>query len=257
MTLPGLLLAFAVLGLSTGQAVAESQPGEVNIHRLTESFGVKDGQRIRVVNHHGNIRIREVPLASDAELALTIQVVNDAPPPVQTRVEMTDDGVLEVGILGDRSPESLPGFLRMDLTLAVPNRVELDIDLADGDFTMHDADYPVRLRARTGSVRLRTSGAVDIDVMAGHVVYLPPQDRPPHGGRIVTSKAPVDILMNDPAALQFEVLSGAAITTDSPALLQSRRREGRSFIFGGESSDHILNIRTDEAPVRLVMEGVR
>lgn len=255
--MPRLLVAVVALCLVPAPAVSESPQGEVNIHRLTESFDVKDGQRIRVVNRHGNIRIREVPLASEAELALTIQLASDAPPSVRTRVEMTDQGVLEVGIGGDRAPESTPGFLRVDLTLAVPNRIELDVELVEGDFTMHDADYPVRLRARKGSIRLRTSGTVDVDVMEGHVVYLPPRDRRPEGGRIVTSKAPVDVLMNDATALQFDVVSGAAVTTDSPMLLQSRQRQGRSLVFGSEEGDRELSIRTDEAPVRLVMEGIR
>ncbi len=239
-------------------ASTEPEPaGAGEIVRLTEEVAVKDGQKVRVINHHGNIRIREVPLASSIELALTVQTEPGVTNPVRPSVEMRDDGVLELRPASERPLDASDGVLRIDLTLALPDRVELDVELAEGDFTMHGASYPVRLRAERGSVRLRTSGEVDVEVTEGHVVYLPPRGIAPAGGRIATSGAPVDVLMNDPELLAFEVLSGAAVTTDSPWLLARRELRGRTEHFGGDEAEATLAIRTDAAPVRLVFEGIR
>ncbi|MBY6205408.1 hypothetical protein [Halomonas denitrificans] len=247
-----------LLLLAGPAASSEPEPAAAGeIVRLTEEIAVKDGQSLRVVNHLGNVRIREVPLASSVELALTVQTEPGAANPVRPSIEMRDDGVLEFRPASEGSQESFDGVLRIDLTLAVPDRVELDVELAEGDFTMHGASYPVRLRADRGTVRVRTSGEVDVEVTEGHVVYLPPRGVAPAGGRIATSGAPVDVLMNDPRLLAFEVLSGAAVTTDSPWLLNRREVRGRTAHFGGDEADATLAIRTDAAPVRLVFEGIR
>ncbi len=249
----------ALAGPDTAEpkSAAPEPAASAEIAWLTEEIPVKDGQKVRVINHHGNIRIREVPLASSVELALTVQTESGAANTVRPSVEMLDDGVLELRPTAERPLEAVDDLLRIDVTLALPDRVDLDVELAEGDFTMHGASYPVRLRAERGSVRLRTSGVVDVEVSEGHVVYLPPRGTAPAGGRISTSGAPVDVLMNDPALLAFDVVSGAAVTTDSPWLLNRRELRGRTKHFGGDEAGATLAIRTDAAPVRLVFEGIR
>ena len=126
--------------------------------------------------------------------------------------------------------------------------------MQDGSFTMHPATYPVKLRARDGKLTLRTTGELDVETLNGHVVVQQGAgDTPIAGGRIQTSAAPVDVLGADLGRLNFETLSGAAVTTDSVALLQTRVRDERKYRFVGDPENPTLSIQTDAAPIRLVV----
>ncbi|MDT8409078.1 MAG: hypothetical protein RQ741_05725 [Wenzhouxiangellaceae bacterium] len=275
--------------LIAGSVVAQPEPaGAGEIHQLDRQFDVKPGTALRIVNPYGNVRIREVPLGAPAQLRVTVQTEAGQPNPaaITERTAVGDesgvatdhatdltiiltivaapDRVAANGPTGDPMSEGneaildrIAGFLRADFVLAVPDSVELEIELVDGDFTMHGATYPVKLRARSGHINLRTAGRVDVEVGSGHVIYNQNIEGPVHGGRIQTSRAPVDILRADAAELRYRVVSGAAVTTDSQEILQSRSRDGRAWVFGLEQAAATLEIQTDSAPVRLVAEGIR
>jgi hypothetical protein len=253
-------LIVVTLAFALGAAVAVAEQPEPaaggGLYQLDLALKLKDGQRIRVVNPHGNVRLRALPDAADAELRVSVQTVADTANPARIVSRELDDGV-ELSIEGDAELRSIDGFLRADFVLGLPNRVRLEIEMDRGDFTMHPADYPIRLRAAHSAVRLRTTGAVDVQILSGAVVYQPDGEGRIAGGRIQTSSAPVDVLLQRPERLNFEVISGAAVTTDSPAILSRRTRDGRALRFMDDADAGLLQIQTDDAPVRLVAEGIR
>ncbi|MGB0514426.1 MAG: hypothetical protein ACPGJE_06265, partial [Wenzhouxiangellaceae bacterium] len=156
--------------------------------------------------------------------------------PARLNVQTLEDGVqLTIEPVAEGRFSADQGFLRADFVIALPDRVKLDVDMYDGKFTMRPATYPVKLRARKGELTLTTTGELDVEVLQGHVVVQQGRgDAPLAGGRIQTSGAPVDVLGADLARINYATLSGAAVTTDSVALLQSRSRDGRMYRFVGD-----------------------
>ncbi len=246
------------LALGTSVVAAEQPEAAVGggLHQLDLALQLKDGQRVRVINPYGDVRLRAVPDAAEGELRVSVQTAAGVANPAWIVSRQIEDGI-ELAIEGDVSLRDVEGFLRADFVLGLPNRVRLDIEMARGDFTMHPFDAPIRLRAEHGTIRLRTTGEVDVEVLSGHVVYQPGGEAGIGGGRIQTSSAPVDVLLQRPERLNFEVVSGAAVTTDSMAILARRTRDGRTLRFVDEPAAGLLRIQTDAAPVRLVTEGIR
>ncbi len=234
-----------------------SLPG-AEIHQLDLEFLVRDGMSVRIENSMGNVRIREVPLAADGRLRVTVQTPAGEPNPLRIRKKRDKNG-LELAVEGvERVGEIRPeGLLRADYVVALPNRVELNVIMERGDFTMHPATYPVRLRAQNGRVKILTTGRIDVEVMTGHVIYQAAGEGRVAGGRIQTSSAPVDVRRADISRVNYQTLSGAAVTTDSLAILRSRRSEGREEHFVGDPDHATLKIQTDTGPIRLVAEGMR
>lgn len=251
------LIGFA-LALAGSLVVADQAEPAVGggLYQLDLALQVKDGQRIRIVNPYGNVRLRALPDVSDGELRVSVQTDADVANPARIVRRELDDGV-ELSIEGDADLRSIDGFLRADFVLGLPNRVRLEIEMERGDFTMHPADYPIRLRAEHGAIRLRTTGEVDVQILSGSVIYQPDGEGRIAGGRIQTSSAPVDVLLQQPERLNFEVVSGAAVTTDSASILSRRTRDGRALRFVDDADAGLLRIQTDAAPVRLVVDGIR
>lgn len=236
--------------------LAHAQPESADnagLHQIDRKLASVAGETIRIVNRYGNVRIRALPDHARGSLRVTVQARSKDINPARLDVSRVDSGpVYEV--MADSASDD---FIRADLVVALPDRAGLDVVLKHGDFTMHPASYPVKLRARTGNVRLRTSGTVGVEVLEGRVIYHPPRGRSPEGGRIQTSGAPVNALLDQDVALNLHVVSGAAVTTDSLELLASRRRKGRAAVFGAQEDAATLEILTDHGPVRLVVEGHR
>ncbi|MEX2498889.1 MAG: hypothetical protein WD397_08455 [Wenzhouxiangellaceae bacterium] len=252
----GFVRALALSGLLIGAVEAQPEPaGFAELHQIDRAVASVAGETIRIVNRFGNVRIRSVPDQAEGSLRVTVQAHTKKTNPATVEVRRNECGpVFEV--VADAESDD---FIRADLVVALPDRAGVDVVLEDGDFTMHAASYPVRVGARSGQIRLQTSGRVDVEVLGGRVVYNPPGPvgHRPAGGRIQTSGAPVDVLVGDRTALNYRVVSGAAVTTDSLALLETRRREGRAVLFGDHQGANLLEIQTDHAPVRLVAEGHR
>lgn len=255
-------MLFALLALGTSLSIAKQPEPAVGggLVQLDLALPIKDGERVRVVNPYGNVRVRALPDAAEGELRVSVQTKVEVGNLARIVQRELDDGVeltIESTGEGNADLRDAEGFLRADFVLGLPNRVRLDVELEDGDFTMHPANYPIRLRARDSQVKLRTTGAVDIEILSGHVVYQPDGEGAIAGGRIQTSSAPVDVLLTRPERLNFEVVSGAAVTTDSPAILARRMHEGRVLRFVEDPAAGLLRVQTDAAPVRLVSEGIR
>ena len=229
------------------------------LHSVGQSFSVKQGGRVVVSNPYGNVRIRAVPLAATPELRVIMQTEPEVARPAELRVESLEDGVrLSIDAIAEGRLSEQQGFLRADFVIALPDRFALEVEMIDGSFTMHPASYPLRLRARDARVNLRTTGALDVELLAGRVVVQQGGGSEPiSGGRIQTSRAAVDVLGADLARVNYATLSGAAVTTDSAALLESRVHDGRGYRFVGDPNNPVLSIQTDEAPIRLVVEGIR
>lgn len=253
------LAGLAVVCVAAQALVVQAQPepaGFAEIHQLNKTVESRSGETVRIVNRFGNVRIRAVPDAAEGSMRATVQSTSGDAVPAAIRTTEGHDGPVYEVVPGKNADE----LIRVDVVVALPDKAGIDVEMEHGDFTMHPASYPVRLRARSGKVRLRTSGRVDVEVPDGHVIYSPPEggsSKPPAGGRIQTSGAPVDVLVGCKTALIYRVVSGAAATTDSLALLKTRRRDGRAVLFGDRESNRLLEIQTDHAPVRLVVEGVR
>ena len=244
-----------LLAASLAPAIAFAQPEPAaaggRVDQIERAVRSRVGETIRIVNAHGDVRVRAVPAGAPASLRATVQSTGGE---AAARV---DAGEHERGPVYAVAATDADALLRVDVVLALPDRAGLDVRLERGDFTMHPARYPVRVRAQAGDVTLRTLGPVDARVWSGHLVYNPPGGVAPGGGRLQTSAAPVDVLVRNAGPLAFRVVSGAAVTTDSAALLQSRSRDGRALLFGDHDDAAVLDIRTDHAPVRLVVEGHR
>lgn len=248
-----LALLAATLLVPFAPAAAQPEPGVGIIHQLDHAVRSRAGETIRIVNPFGNVRVRSIPDAARASLRVTVQSSREGPAPARLAASEHDGGP----VYAVEAADPAGALIRADLVVALPDRAGLDVRLHDGDFAMHAAGYPVRLRARSGDVGLRTTGRVDVEVVSGRVVYNPPAGAAPAGGRIVTSAAPVDVLARHAGPLNFRVLSGSAVTTDSPALLGTRTRDGRAVLFGDHDEAAVLTVRTDHAPVRLVLEANR
>ena len=247
-----------LLPFTSLQAQREKSPPEVEIHQLDLEFEVRDGMPVRIDNPFGNIRIREVPLAADGRLRVTVQTPIGESNPLRIRQDRDSDG-LELAVEGvERSADGRPeGLLRADFVAALPDRVELDVTMERGDFKMHPATYPVRLRAEHARVKVLTTGRADVEVLSGHVIYQAAGEGRVAGGRIQTSSAPVDVRRADVSQVNYRTLSGAAVTTDSLAILRTRKTEGREEHFIGDPDLATLEIQTDTGPIRLVAEGMR
>ena len=254
----GLFLLAASLIFTLALAHADQPEPQLGseLTQLDLALELKDGQRVRVVNPYGNVRLRALPDAAEGELRVTVQTASGVSNPARIVLHQIEDGI-ELVIEGDAPLRDTEGFLRADFVLGLPNRVRLDVQMERGDFTMHPFDAPIRLRAEGGTIRLRTTGEVDVEVLSGHVVYQPGGEASIAGGRIQTSSAPVDVMLKRPERLNFEVVSGAAVTTDSIAILARRTRDGRTLRFLDDPAAGLIRIQTDDAPVRLVAEGIR
>ena len=252
-----LIVSSCVLWALSHFATAQPETASGELRQLDLAFDVKPGFRVRVVNPYGNVRIREVPLAARAEIRVTVQTREGRDVPARIVEERSANGLSLSVAGGETRLDASEDFLRADFVLAVPDSVELDVELEHGDFTMHAATYPLRLRARSGNVNLRTSGPVDVEILDGHVIYNPGTEGRLQGGRIQTSDAPVDALLRGNELINFRVISGAAVTTDSLELLERRNTEGRATTFHRSDSDATLDIQTDAGPVRLVVHGIR
>ncbi|GAB4170323.1 MAG: hypothetical protein Kow0020_04470 [Wenzhouxiangellaceae bacterium] len=253
-------MAYTTLCIGCAFAQAQPEPAATgHLHQLDLELPVKSGQRIRVVNPDGNVRIRALPDAAPLQFRATVQTLSGDRSPARIVTTEIDGGIeLKLAAADDAEPLTAnEDFLRADFVLGVPDRIVLEVRMDRGDFTMHQAGYPVTLRANEAQVRLRTTGRVDVETLAGHVIYQPGRAATPAGGRILTSSAPVDLLLPGPDALTVEVVSGAAATTDSLQVLQRRERDGRTIRFRGAGDAAVLNVQTDTGPVRLVVEGLR
>lgn len=244
----------AALVMLASSVQAQPEPaGFAEIHQLDRPVESRSGQTVRIVNRFGNVRIRAIPDAAQGSLRATVQSTSREVVPAAIRVTDGDDGPT-FEIVSGKSADAL---IRVDVVVALPDTSGIDVEMDRGDFTMHPASYPVRIRAATGSINLRTSGEVEVEVLDGRVTYNPPRDEQPAGGRIRTSGASVDALLAENAELNFRVASGVAVTTDSLALLQARTRDGRVVLFSPHENAPVLEILTDHGPVRLVLEGHR
>jgi len=247
-------LAIAALIMASASFAAQPEPaGFAEIHQLDQAVDVVRGETVRIVNPFGNVRVRAVPDAAGGMMRATVQSTSTISVPAGIQARHDDVGPVYEVVAGPQS-ETL---IRVDVVVALPDKAALDVEMVHGDFTMHAATYPVRIRAESGNIDLHTAGSVDVEVLEGHVRYKPPHGPAPAGGRIQTSGAPVDVIVGSRALLNFRVVSGAAVTTDSLLLLQSRSRDGRATVFAPHDEADQLFIQTDHAPVRLVAEGHR
>lgn len=261
----------AVLVLSFSASVAqqrdEPEPAQWDLQQINERFALPGDSRLEINNPYGNVRIRSMPAGAEIEVTVNLQTVGDwAYTPIITR-DRSESGVLRLGLGTREAPDTelpLAGdgsadghVVRADITIGLPDRWPLAVFLAEGDFTMHGATYPLTLRAESGNITLRTSGELDVLVSAGAVRYFPPKDSRPAGGRIQTSSAKVDVVLAAPDMLNYHTVSGAAVTSDSQRILASRSRDGRVTEFQLSESAGILEIQTDTGPIRLVSEGFR
>lgn len=235
-------------------AAAQPQAHDANatIHQVDHPVRSEPGETIRIANPYGNVVVRAIPDAAPASLRMTMQSSDGERPPARLDSSEGDEG--PVYKISSTRPGSL---LRVDVVVALPDRAGIDVQLTEGDFTMHPARYPVRVQADSGAVTVRTLGEVDVRVWSGRVIYNPPSGGAPAGGRVQTSGAPVDVLMKGAGPLAFRVISGAAVTTDSLSLLRTRASSGRAVSFGASQEAETLDIRTDHGPVRLVFNGNR
>jgi len=242
---------------ATAFAVPETAADAVSI-QLNTSLAITDGQLIVVDNPWGNVGIRAVPMAAGLEARASVQFTGPGDrPEVLFEPRLEGDATI-LALAFDPLPETRSAAtVRADLVVSLPDRVALEVHMDRGTFTMHPAGFALRLRGNDLRARIRTSGLLDVAVDAGQIIYLPPAERPPLGGRIRTSSAPVDILLADAEGLNFEIISGAAPTTDSLALLQARSISGRRVLFTPRPEQPVLAIQTDTGPVRLVTEGLR
>ncbi len=246
--------ALAVLAGVAPSVQAQPEPaGYAEIHQIDQPVESRRGETVRIVNLYGNVRIRAVPDAAEGSMRATVQATTKDTVPAAIQMAEGEDGPIYQVVQGKR-PDAL---IRADVVVALPDKAGIDVELDNGDFTMHPASYPIRVRARSGAINLRTSGLVDIELLDGHVTYNPPRDQQPSGGRIKTSGAPVDVLLAPKAALNFRVTSGVSVTTDSLELLQARIRDGRAVQFAPHKRASVLEILTDHGPVRLVLQGHR
>ena len=254
----GLIGALVVAGSLPAQQEPEPVVG-AELHSLNRSLSIKDGARVVVVNPHGSVRIREIPLQATPEFRVALQTEAGVESPADLLVEPFEGGVrLAIEAAADGRLTREQGFLRADFVIGLPDRFALEVQMIDGSFTMHAASYPVKLRARSGSLNLRTTGALDVEIFQGHVVVQQGRGEAPiAGGRVQTSGAPVDVLGADLGRVNYETLSGAAVTTDSAAMLDARVQDGRRYRFVGDPDNPTLSIQTDAAPIRLVVEGIR
>jgi hypothetical protein len=245
----------AVLALiGAGRAVGtQPEPAAGILHQLDHPVRSVAGETIRIVNPFGNVRVRAIPEAARPSIRVTVQSSVADAVPARLAVDRHSAGPA----YAVEAIKPADALVRADLVVALPDRAGLDISLRRGDFAMHAATYPVRVRADSGRVQLRTAGTVDVEVGAGRVIYNPPNGEIPAGGRIATSAASVDVLARHAGPLNFRVVSGPAVTTDSPELLATRRLDGRAVLLGEWADAALLSIRTDHAPVRIVLEGQR
>lgn len=249
-----LCFALAALGAFATHVGAQPEPaGFAEIHQVDSPVESRRGEVVHIVNHYGNVRIRAVPDAADGAMRATIQSTSRDLVPASIRAGASDQGPV-YQVVPSKNADAL---IRVDVVVALPDKAGIDVEMKTGDFTMHPASYPVRIRAEAGTINLRSSGRVDVEVLGGQVVYNPPRDQQPTGGRIKTSGAPVDALLGADMPLNFRVASGVAVTTDSLELLQARTRDGRALLFAPHEGAPLLEILTDHGPVRLVVEGLK
>jgi hypothetical protein len=141
--------------------------------RLDDHVDVGPGvRRVIVRNLFGDVHLRRSKAAIVSYHAV-VQSIEPGLPPAQVRVQPHADRIeVAVEIEGVRLTHDEiwnPRRARLDLALAIPDKLELDVRTSFGSIGARGLLSPIRARSVGGRIQLSTGGAVDVESERGDV----------------------------------------------------------------------------------------
>jgi len=165
---------------STAAATADRgpQPEEWLIERFEQSWQIDEGAAISISNPWGDLAVR-THQASEVYLLGHLQRHRDDPRPLDLQVEeiAASPGspatlALTVELAGSTTepPPADWAKRRIDVTVFVPRAANLRFETGDGQLEVRGTAGHVQATTRSGTIKLRVGGSVDVHSQHGRVL---------------------------------------------------------------------------------------
>jgi len=204
-----------LLFLSTDPAtpLGDSLDQEWVHERRTAEEPLPKGARLVVVNPHGDIRIRGHEKGTVYWIAnIQKRETNPAEATVTTRLE---DGryLIEVDFPAAKKDARKPPR-RVDLTLVVPELVDLDATVDKGTIEVKGVHGHLRARAEIGDMTIKTKGSVDITHRQGSIDVTMLSRSWDKGSTIRTTHGTTRLFLDEESDGAVRIVTNGKITTD-------------------------------------------
>ncbi len=210
-----LLLLWTNLAAASSAASAEEplSPDGWRIERIDRAEALPPAGRVEVDNPHGDLRVRSGPAGR-----LSVHGVRQTRPgETGPRLEIVAGGnglSLRIAPGSDAPPPAGEPPSRLDLALEVPADSPLSLRTVGGLIEARGFAAPLHARSRSGEIRLRGSGAVDVATEHGAVrVAFHPRlaDGP---SRFETVSGEIEVELPARAAATARLETQGRLTTD-------------------------------------------
>jgi hypothetical protein len=262
-------LATVLVLAPTAAAAAPKAPADWSIERREWRGDLEPGEPVRLVNRHGDLRVRGTGEAQVEVLAIA-QRHRDDPRRYEIVATPTDDGGVTVEIRdtvegGGEPPADPPDAWRkrrIDLTVLVPAASPLRLETERGTAQAKGLAAAVEAVSETGDLQLSTAGPVVARTDHGrlHVELRGGIPTPPP--RLETVTGEIRLRLPRGAAFRARVETRGEITTDYSIEIEktpgSQLKRGRvTFLGDGSSSDPLPEIvlESERGAVALLESG--
>lgn len=238
-------ISLILLLLTAHLAVAE-EPTSNPMERFTKNLTINQATAIKIINHYGDIRIRN---ADDDQFIFHGVAQSQVDQKVSLDFQQDKEQVVFTVKYSD--PESTSHLDRFDLALVVPPSVSLDIEIERGQLSTKGLGSAVKVRSDSADLQVKTSGPVDLYTKHGSIELNLKPAKQKIQSKIQTHQGPVNVIFYDNMP-RFEINTGSHVTSNSVPLLKSLSTEQRTAYYGDINNNHHLSVTTDTGHISLI-----
>lgn len=236
------LLILSLLGPFSGDASEQWHH-----RRETSEVPLEEGAALAVINPFGSIRVRGWEKQTVSIIAnIQKRRVNPAEAAIETTRE-PGKLTLEAVFPGTERPEWAQKPRRIDLTVLVPEKVDLTAIVTDDLLEIKGTRGNLNITSGLGNIAIQTHGAVTIKSRQGRVEVLMLNPKPDAPSHIQTVHGTTSITLPTDARADVTVRTAGKITSDYSTRIatkpESREKQASIEIGGGGQNITIVSHR--------------
>lgn len=188
---------------------------QVEVVTHIDEFALAGVARVRVVNRHGDVRLRFGDRGT-ANLHATIQRIGERPLDPEFRVVRDGESwTLDVRYRGDEH-WSGPGHSRgrVDFGLWLPQGVAVDVETTDGTVQIRRAKGAIRVRTDSGAIQASGQADLDIESASGEIIARQESGNWQQTARVVSGSGRILAAIPAFADVHLRASSGGVLSVD-------------------------------------------
>lgn len=205
-------------------------------------------QRLVVINHYGDIQIRQ-SIDNDVVFHALMQKIGTQPKVAHLSVnDDTEKVTLKVVYPIDQTPET-PQQGRVDVALLVPRNLTLDLSVETGKLTTKRLKNPVIAQSFHSDLFISTSGSSNLHSREGNIELIPILGSTARSFFATSSNGRIKVITAPEPNIQITEISGGVFASNNADLLSSRARKDNANIMSLGKGLHQFVLSTDAGDI--------